>query len=73
MQNAPDRHGDAPADDARKPRVSVSLDPADHAALKRIAEERRVSLAWVVREAVSEYISQRAPLFRRASRAGRPP
>lgn len=66
VQNLPGGGEGAPADDARKQRVSVSLDPADHADLKRIAREHRVSLAWVVREAVGEYIYRRSPLFRRA-------
>lgn len=48
----------------RRERVSVSLDSDDYAHLKRIAAERRVSLAWVVRDAVGEYIYRRSPLFR---------
>lgn len=55
-----------PADTTPKQRLSVSLDASDHADLKRLAEEQRVSLAWVVREAVGEYIYRRSPLFRRA-------
>lgn len=53
-------------DTTPKQRLSVSLDASDHADLKRLAEEQRVSLAWVVREAVGEYIYRRSPLFRRA-------
>ena len=55
-----------PADTTPKQRLSVSLDASDHADLKRLATEQRVSLAWVVREAVGEYIYRRSPLFRRA-------
>jgi metal-responsive CopG/Arc/MetJ family transcriptional regulator len=44
-------------------RRSVSL-PADECAeLERIAAERRVSVSWVVRDAVSKYLASRTPLF----------
>ena len=45
-------------------RVSVSFDAADYEELRRIAAEKRVSLAWVVRDAVAAYIFRRGPLFR---------
>ena len=45
-------------------RVSVSFDAADYEELRRIATEKRVSLAWVVRDAVAAYIFRRGPLFR---------
>jgi predicted transcriptional regulator len=45
------------------PRVSVSL-PADvHEMLERIAREKKVSLAWVMRDAAEQYISNKWPLF----------
>ena len=44
-------------------RVSVSFDAADYAAIKNIARDKRVSAAWVVREAVSSYLDTRTPLF----------
>lgn len=46
-------------------RVSVSLNADDYADLKVIAEDKRVSLAWVVRDAVSDYLDARSPLFPR--------
>ena len=46
-------------------RVSVSLDAGDYADLKVIAKDKRVSLAWVVRDAVADYLDARAPLFPR--------
>ena len=45
-------------------RVSVSFDAADYEELQRIAAAKRVSVAWVVRDAVAAYIFQRGPLFR---------
>lgn len=46
-------------------RVSVSFTPEDYAEVKRIAKAKRVSAAWVVREAVSHYLHVRNPLFAR--------
>ena len=46
-------------------RVSVSLDAEDYADLKTIAKDMRVSFAWVVRDAVSDYLDARNPLFPR--------
>lgn len=45
------------------PRVSVTL-PADvHETLERIAREKKVSVAWVMRDAAEQYISNKWPLF----------
>ena len=49
-------------------RVSISFDAADYAQLKGIARDKRVSTAWVVREAVASYLDDRAPLFARDRR-----
>lgn len=49
----------------KKVRTSVSLAPDDYAEIERIAEQNRVSISWVVREAVEEYLDKRGPLFRR--------
>ena len=43
----------------------MSLDADDYADLKAIAKNKRVSLAWVVRDAVSDYLDARNPLFSR--------
>lgn len=37
-------------------RISVSVSTEDKSALERIAEEKKVSLAWVIRDAVSDYL-----------------
>ena len=41
-------------------RLSISLDSADHAELTRLAEQHDLSVAWVVRKAVSEFIARTA-------------
>ncbi len=37
-------------------RISLMIASEDRAALDRIADEKRVSLAWVVRDAVTHYL-----------------
>lgn len=50
----------APAE--RTVRASVSFPEDQYAELERIALDQRVSLAWVVREAVQSYLVTRQPL-----------
>jgi len=59
MEERPDKKLGQPV------RLSVSLDADDYAELKKIAGGHRVSIAWVVRDAVSRYLDARTPLFRR--------
>jgi metal-responsive CopG/Arc/MetJ family transcriptional regulator len=46
----------------RTVRTSVSLPEDQYAELDRIAHNQRVSVAWVVREAVQSYLVTRQPL-----------
>ena len=39
-------------------RLTISLDTADHAELSRLAEQNDLSVAWLVRKAVSEFIAR---------------
>ena len=52
----------------RPVRVSVSFDATDYAQIKDIARYKRVSTAWVVRDAVASYLDARAPLLARDRR-----
>lgn len=45
-------------------RTTVTLPLEDHGQLTRIAEAKRVSIGWVVRDAVRQYLDQQAPLLR---------
>lgn len=38
-------------------RISLMISAADRAFLNRIADEKRVSVAWVVRDAVTRYLA----------------
>lgn len=44
-------------------RASVSFPRELYETLERIAKEKKVSLAWVVREAAEKYIADKWPLF----------
>ena len=46
-------------------RATISFPPGVHELLQQIATEKKVSLAWVVREAVDTYIDEKWPLFKR--------
>ena len=43
-------------------RVSISFPDNYYRALQRLAGEKRVSIAWVVRDAVRSYVEQDSPL-----------
>ena len=44
-------------------RLSVTLPADDYRELKRLSERNRVSVAWLVRNAVTEHLEAQAPLF----------
>jgi metal-responsive CopG/Arc/MetJ family transcriptional regulator len=44
-------------------RASISFPKDQYIELDRIAQQQRVSLAWVVRDAIEEYLKNRWPLF----------
>lgn len=55
MKNAPkSRH---PVSGSSVERLSISISAEDKIALERIAEEKKVSLAWVIRDAISRYLA----------------
>lgn len=45
-------------------RLSITIPADDYTDLKKTAGRKRVSLAWVVRDAVQEYLKNQAPLLR---------
>jgi hypothetical protein len=46
-----------------KNRISVTFEPEHYEELRRIAKRKRVSLAWVVRDALGLYLAAETPLF----------
>jgi predicted DNA-binding protein len=45
-------------------RASISFPQETYQTLEGIARQKKVSLAWVVRDAVDQYISDKWPLFK---------
>lgn len=45
-------------------RASISFPPDVYETLETIAKDKKVSLAWVVREAAERYIADKWPLLR---------
>jgi hypothetical protein len=45
------------------PRASVSFSPEIYRSLEDLAAKKKVSIAWVVREAVEKYVGDEFPLF----------
>ena len=43
----------------RMPRASVTLPPDVYVILEQIAKEKKVSLAWVIRDAADKYIEEK--------------
>jgi predicted transcriptional regulator len=47
----------------KKPRVSISFSPEVYSDLEKLAAARKVSLAWVVRDAADKYLADQWPLL----------
>jgi metal-responsive CopG/Arc/MetJ family transcriptional regulator len=47
-------------------RTTVSLPVQDYQELERIAEQKKVSVAWVVRAAVEDYLAAQSPVVHRS-------
>lgn len=61
------------ASKARKPtgklratRTSASLPPEVYSTLRDIAKQKKVSVAWVIRDAAEKYINEQWPLLERS-------
>lgn len=54
--------------DPKTPRASVSFPPNVYEELEKLAVAKKVSIAWVVREAAEKYIADQWPLLERAER-----
>lgn len=52
-------------------RASVSFPSELYRTLEGIAKQKKVSLAWVVRDAVEQYVADKWPLFEMSVRHGR--
>lgn len=55
--------GKAASKKARSARTSVSLSSETYETLQAIAREKKVSLAWVMRDAAEKYVENQWPLL----------
>ena len=57
------RRGRKATGEPRPTRASVSLPPDIYSILQALAREKKVSVAWVMRDAAEKYIAQQWPLL----------
>jgi len=57
------RQGRAKTKTAEQPRASVTFPPDLYRTLEELAKKKKVSLAWIVREAAERYVADQTPLF----------
>ena len=60
----PKATAEKPAVESETVRTSISLPREHYSILASVAEQNRVSVAWVVRDAVARYVEERWPLLR---------
>lgn len=61
------QRGRKPTGKPRAMRASASLAYETYGTLQEIATKKKVSLAWVIRDAIEKYIAEQSPLDERAS------
>lgn len=52
---------------AKSSRASVSFPVELYQTLEHLAKEKKVSVAWIVREAAEKYVADRHPLFSKSN------
>lgn len=57
------KRGRKPTGKPRAARASASLPPEVYSTLQDIARQKKVSVAWVIRDAAEKYIADQWPLF----------
>ncbi len=45
-------------------RLSITIPAEDYSDIRTAADQKHVSIAWVVRDALRQYLKDQAPLFR---------
>ncbi len=61
----PIKRGRKPTGKPRSTRASASLAPDIYQTLQDIAKQKKVSVAWVIRDAAEKYIADQWPLLSR--------
>lgn len=55
-----------------QPRVSVTFPPELYSILVDLAKRRKVSVAWIVRDAADQYVAAQSPSFSKADGSDKP-
>ena len=63
VKDKPSGQGGTGEKEGNSVRLSISLPAEQYEYLEQVAKRQRVSLAWVVRDAVLRYMDAEAPLF----------
>lgn len=58
-----EKRGRKPTGKPRATRASASLPPEVYSTLQEIAKHKKVSIAWVIRDAAEHYIAEQWPLL----------
>lgn len=61
------KRGRKPSGSPPSTRTSASLPPELYSTLQDIAKQKKVSVAWVIRDAVEKYVADQWPLLERES------
>lgn len=64
--NMSNRRGRKPSGAPKATRTSASLPPELYATLQELAKQKKVSLAWVIRDAAERYVAEQWPLLESA-------
>jgi predicted DNA-binding protein len=54
------KHGKEKAKPQRQPRASITFPPRLYRTLETLAKEKKVSIAWIVREAAEKYVTDQS-------------
>ena len=58
-----------PESRASSVRATITFPPDLYETLEKLAKHKKVSLAWVVRDAAEKYVAEQGPLLKGKSRA----
>jgi metal-responsive CopG/Arc/MetJ family transcriptional regulator len=64
MTRSPKRKTRSAPPEGSSVRATISFPPDIYQALEDVARQKKVSLAWVVRDAAEHYIADKWPLFK---------
>ena len=57
------KRGRKPSGYPKATRASASLPPELYATLQELAKQKKVSLAWIIRDAAEKYVAEQWPLL----------